>query len=210
MRVPGILVGLPRGRRAAVLCALAVAAVFGLGTGLVLALRPSPEPVRSPIAVELAALRAHEDGILGSAAPVEDGHYRVPIQVAMDLLVARPELLHSAFSAQALAADPLVAAGQQLFATKICFTCHSIDGTPLIGPTFKDMLGARREMPDGTTITVDEEYVRQSITAPLAGAAKGYVLGTMPPVVGGVTEQELAALVAFIRSVSPGAGGAAP
>ena len=54
----------------------------------------------------------------------------------------------------------------QLLETKECITCHSTDGSEGIGPTFKGMFGRATKLSDGSTITADDAYIRESIVNP--------------------------------------------
>ena len=62
--------------------------------------------------------------------------------------------------------------GQHLYQI-YCSGCHSIDGTPKTGPSFKDSWGNVRETDKGS-ITMDENYVRESIEYPNAVVVNGY------------------------------------
>jgi cytochrome c oxidase subunit 2 len=67
--------------------------------------------------------------------------------------------------------------GVDLLTVKGCVTCHSLDGSKLIGPSFKGLWGKTETVvTDGAerTITVDEAYVRRSIEMPAADLVEGY------------------------------------
>jgi cytochrome c oxidase subunit 2 len=70
--------------------------------------------------------------------------------------------------------------GEQLFVQNACATCHSRDGSTLPGPTFKGLYGRDEVMEDGTELTVDENYLRESILRPQAQIVKGYSNVVMP------------------------------
>lgn len=188
----------------------AIAAVLLVAFGV--AVLPSLEAqteVAAPTLAELADLRAQEEALLNSAEELEDGRYRIPIEAAKQALVENPDLLFAAFEKPTalpdFSSDPLVMQGKALFTSKICFTCHSTDGTPLLGPTMKDLFGHEVELDDGSKLTADEAYLRESLLEPNARTTKGFVPGLMPPVLGGMTEGELAALVAYMKALSPSA-----
>jgi cytochrome c oxidase subunit 2 len=99
--------------------------------------------------------------------------------------------------------DALVSIGKRLSATKGCVACHSSDGTRLVGPSFKGVYGLREIVTrDGEEyeITVDEDYLRRSIREPNAEIVKGYQ-ALMPPTDGLVTDDEIEALIAYIKSL---------
>jgi cytochrome c oxidase subunit 2 len=99
-----------------------------------------------------------------------------------------------------------------------CASCHTLDGSSSIGPSFKetyDLLaaGGTRELADGTTMAVDEDYVRTSILNPLAQIAVNSTTGTaypssMPAGIGNqLGPRKLEAMVRFIAQldeVAPG------
>src|SRR4051794_20899726 len=51
--------------------------------------------------------------------------------------------------------------GYRLLEAKECLSCHSIDGSEGIGPTLKGIFGRPEKMTDGSTITVDEAYLKE-------------------------------------------------
>jgi cytochrome c oxidase subunit 2 len=63
-------------------------------------------------------------------------------------------------------------AGQILVQRNACLTCHSLDGSRMIGPSFKGIWGREEEMQDGQKITVDANYIRESILQPMAKVVK--------------------------------------
>lgn len=127
--------------------------------------------------------------------------------------------LPSFASSQAKAAEPPAGAmaaggggarveqGRALADAKGCAACHTIDGSPRVGPTWKGLYGKTENMADGSTALVDEAYLRSFIRDPQARQVKGF-----PPVMPRIelSDEELAALVAYIQSLgSPPAQAAA-
>lgn len=90
--------------------------------------------------------------------------------------------------------------GEMLFAQKGCTACHQREagGAQLAGPNFSGLFGRQEQLADGTTVTVDEAYVRQSILEPRARVVQGFnpVMPTIP-----MSEQQLDALVAYLRTL---------
>jgi cytochrome c oxidase subunit 2 len=95
--------------------------------------------------------------------------------------------------------------GEKLYKSKACFTCHSIDGNPLTGPTFKNAFGKKERMQSGRTMTVDENYIRESILKPQANVVEGFQ-PVMPTYSGILNEREVDALVTYIKSLKTGQG----
>ncbi len=94
----------------------------------------------------------------------------------------------------------LIEQGAQLYKTHICFTCHSDDGSTRTGPTFAGIFGHKQELNDGSSVVVDEAYIRESLFNPGAKVAKGF-LPTMPSYKGRLTDREVDALIAYIKSL---------
>lgn len=90
--------------------------------------------------------------------------------------------------------------GARLYETKACVTCHSVDGSPGTGPSFQDIFGHEARMQSGETITVDENYLRESILNPKAKVVAGYQ-PVMPTYQGLLSSREVDALVAYIKSL---------
>jgi cytochrome c oxidase subunit 2 len=90
--------------------------------------------------------------------------------------------------------------GAELFKSKACFTCHSVDGSKSIGPSFKGKFGTMEIMRDGQQVQVDENYIRESILSPQAKLVAGYD-PVMPTYQGILKDQQIDALVAYIKSL---------
>ncbi len=94
----------------------------------------------------------------------------------------------------------LVEQGKQIYASKACIGCHSLDGTKMVGPSFKGIWGKMEELADGSTVKVDENYIRESLMAPSAKVVKGFN-PVMPPFAGQLQDSEVNAVIEFIKSV---------
>ena len=90
--------------------------------------------------------------------------------------------------------------GAKLYQAKACITCHTIDGTPNNGPTFKGVFGHKVKLSDGSEIVADENYVRESILTPTAKVVAGFQ-PIMPTFQGILKDAELDALIAFIKTL---------
>ena len=91
--------------------------------------------------------------------------------------------------------------GFQLYQVKGCVACHSTDGSPRVGPTFKGLLGKKEEVISGgkkETLVVDEAFIRKFISEPNVVHIEGY-----PPIMPKIsmTDEELTALVDYIKSL---------
>lgn len=61
-----------------------------------------------------------------------------------------------------------------------CIGCHSIDGTPGAGPTWQGLYLRQEQLTDGSTVTVDDEYITNSIYNPNAQIVAGFNPNIMP------------------------------
>jgi cytochrome c oxidase subunit 2 len=98
--------------------------------------------------------------------------------------------------------DPanVFAVGKRLYEKKGCSSCHTIDGSPRVGPSWAGIWGTRVTLADGSTATVDADYVKRSIVTPQAFQRPGFP-PVMPSFEGQLKPAELDALVAFIASL---------
>ena len=97
-----------------------------------------------------------------------------------------------------VSANPVLA-GEKLFAEKTCITCHVADGTGR-APSLNGLYGAKVLLADGSTVTADESYIRESILQPNAKIVAGYQ-PLMPTFQGQLTEEQILALTAYIKSL---------
>jgi cytochrome c oxidase subunit 2 len=95
----------------------------------------------------------------------------------------------------------LASAGERLFADLACNTCHRRDARGR-GPMLEGVFGHPVQLLDGTVVTADENYLRESILQPAAKVAAGFQ-PVMPAFQGLVTEEQLLALIEYVKSLSP-------
>jgi cytochrome c oxidase subunit II len=95
----------------------------------------------------------------------------------------------------------LAASGQSLFQQLGCPTCHRFD-TQGRGPNLTGIFGKPVQLEDGRTVIADENYIRESILSPAAKVVSGFK-PIMPVFQGLVSEEQLNALVEYIKSLSP-------
>lgn len=95
---------------------------------------------------------------------------------------------------------PLSATGEKVFAELGCVTCHRTDSQGR-GPNLQGVFGKPVQLADGRTVTADENYIRESILDPGAKVVNGFK-PVMPTFQGLVSEEQLNALVAYVKSLS--------
>src|SRR5215469_672918 len=96
--------------------------------------------------------------------------------------------------------QPLALTGEKLFSELGCVTCHRTD-TQGRGPNLVGIFGKPVLLEDGRTITADENYVRESILRPAAKIVNGYK-PIMPTFQGQISDEQLNALIAYVKSLS--------
>ena len=92
----------------------------------------------------------------------------------------------------------LAADGKALMDKLGCIACHSVDGSPKIGPTLKGYFGAKLVLEDGAAVVGSEERLRGSLDKPQP--LKGFP-PTMPAYADNVPEADRAALAAYVKSL---------
>src|SRR6202522_223758 len=101
----------------------------------------------------------------------------------------------------------LAASGESLFQQLGCLTCHRSD-TQGRGPILAGIFGKPVQLEDGRIVIADENYIRESILSPSAKIVSGFK-PIMPVFQGLVGEEQLTALVAYIKSLTLAPSGAA-
>ncbi|NVO03584.1 MAG: cytochrome c oxidase subunit II [Bacteroidetes bacterium] len=94
--------------------------------------------------------------------------------------------------------------GYKLVEKNGCFSCHSIDGAKLVGPTFKDMYGSSIDvMTNGTRhkITVDDEYIKNSILDPNKDVVDGYAPGIMKSYTGLIKDKDIPKISEYFKTL---------
>jgi cytochrome c oxidase subunit II len=93
---------------------------------------------------------------------------------------------------------PLAEVGAELYKKNACNTCHTIDGAPLVGPTFKGLFG-KTEQTSAGAVKVDENYLRESILKPQEKIVNGFAGKNMPAFV--LKDWKIDALIEYIKSL---------
>lgn len=107
------------------------------------------------------------------------------------------EWLASASSGDDLPLDKL---GEKLYASKACITCHSVDGSPKVGPSWKGLYGSKRQLKSGESVVSDENHIRDSILNPGAQVTAGFD-NVMPTYAGSLSDREIEGLIAYIKTL---------
>lgn len=90
--------------------------------------------------------------------------------------------------------------GKKLYVDKGCNACHSVDGSNMIGPTWKNLYMKKRVFTSGNSESADENYLRESIIYPNKKIVKGYS-PVMPSYAGLLSDRELDAIIEYIKTI---------
>jgi cytochrome c oxidase subunit II len=93
------------------------------------------------------------------------------------------------------------AAGQQMYESLGCASCHGANGEGGRGPALLGLFGGKALLSGNQTVQADETYVRESILNPQAKIVSGFG-PIMPSFQGQVNEEQLLQLVAFVKSLA--------
>ncbi|MCW8137644.1 MAG: cytochrome c oxidase subunit II [Planctomycetota bacterium] len=101
--------------------------------------------------------------------------------------------------------EPTIETGERIY-RQLCASCHNIDGPVGQGPNWRELAqllqaGGARTMTDGSSVVVDEEYIRESIMEPQARIAAGFQ-PVMPTFKGQLKEPHIGGLIAYIRTLA--------
>lgn len=92
------------------------------------------------------------------------------------------------------------AAGEQLYQSLGCVSCHGTKGEGGRGPALAGLFGKQVFLTNGQTVTADESYIKESIEDPSAKLVSGFG-PIMPTFQGQVTPEQVIQLTAFIKSL---------
>jgi cytochrome c oxidase subunit 2 len=96
------------------------------------------------------------------------------------------------------------ASGLRIMKNIGCIACHSLDGSKLVGPTFKGLYGHTATVITGGNerqVTVDDEYIKRSIYDPNADIVKGFNKGLMLPYEGQLTDSDIAQIIEYLKTI---------
>ncbi len=95
--------------------------------------------------------------------------------------------------------------GELLYSRMGCKACHTINGARLVGPSFKGVYGHEAKLRDGTTVAVDDDYIRESILYPNKKVVEGYE-PVMTPFLGKLNDKEIGAITEWLKTLSDHGG----
>jgi cytochrome c oxidase subunit 2 len=164
--------------------------------------------------------RIKQDAVPGQwttlrVTPTEVGDYRVRCaelcgysHAAMyaPVVVVEPDDFEAWVAGQEIEGPPTGAEtpaerGARLAQETGCLSCHSVDGSDMVGPTWLGLFGRQLQFEDGSTAVADEAYLLNSIRNPGDQIVAGYP-NIMPTAYGNLSDEDLNSLVEYIKSLS--------
>jgi cytochrome c oxidase subunit 2 len=94
--------------------------------------------------------------------------------------------------------------GLEVLQKTSCIACHSIDGTKIVGPTFKGFYGSTVEViTNGKThkVKADEQYIKESIIDPDKDIAVGFNKGLMKSYKTILKEDEIKKIIDYLKTL---------
>jgi cytochrome c oxidase subunit 2 len=83
----------------------------------------------------------------------------------------------------------------------LCITCHSLDGSRLVGPSFKGLWGRKEKLADGSEVQVDAAYIKESIWKPNAKIVAGYAPAMPAMYEGKLTDENLNDVIEYLKTL---------
>jgi cytochrome c oxidase subunit 2 len=115
------------------------------------------------------------------------------------VVVHRDQAAYDAWEAEGRGPElSLVEVGKKVYDEKGCSACHSVDGTPGVGPSFKGIWGKVHGLEGGGDVKIDEGYVRESIVTPGAKIVLGFQ-NVMPAIP--LEEREIQGVIAYLQNL---------
>lgn len=95
--------------------------------------------------------------------------------------------------------------GEVLYKTLGCSSCHSLDGSIIIGPSFKDIYGKKIKVVTAgkpREVVVDDAYISDSVRTPAKDVVENFPEGIMPNLSDQINEEQMNAIITFIKAQS--------
>lgn len=100
--------------------------------------------------------------------------------------------------------DSPTATGKRIMQNIGCFACHTLDGTKLVGPSFKGIWDTQRTVITGKEthqVLVDEAYIKSSIFDPNADIVEGFAKGLMLSYEGQLSEEDISNITEYLKTL---------
>jgi len=94
--------------------------------------------------------------------------------------------------------------GLTILKQNACISCHSLDGSKLIGPSFQGIYGRTETVVEEGTdseITVDDDYIKSSINEPNLQVVKDYTPGLMISYKEQLSDEDLNQIIEYFKTL---------
>lgn len=94
--------------------------------------------------------------------------------------------------------------GLEIIKLNACTSCHSVDGSKLVGPSFKGLFGAKRTVLTNSNeheVIANESYIKTSILNPNNDVVKGFNKGLMKSYKGVLKDEEITEITEFLKTI---------
>ncbi len=82
-----------------------------------------------------------------------------------------------------------------------CLSCHTIDGSSGVGPTWKGLSGSQVTLDNGTKVTADDAYLKESVVDPDAKIVNGFSNIMPTNFARQLSDSQISDIIAFIKSL---------
>jgi cytochrome c oxidase subunit 2 len=108
---------------------------------------------------------------------------------------------YNSFKDSTIGIDP---AGYLILRNTGCLACHTLDGTKLVGPSFKGLYGKEQLVTAGdktVTITADEKYIQNSVYDPDSQIVSGFNKGIMKSYKDILKESDIKIITDYLKTL---------
>lgn len=91
-------------------------------------------------------------------------------------------------------------AGEKLALQFGCLSCHAIDASKKVGPSWKGIYDSQRKLQGGAEVKADDGYLKESMLNPGAKIADGFA-NSMPSFQGKLDDQQVQSLIEYIKTL---------
>lgn len=94
--------------------------------------------------------------------------------------------------------------GLTLLKNNACLSCHTRDGSRLVGPSFKNLLGRAETIvkhDEEKEIVIDDQYISEKIKSPSSSNVIGYQSGLMIPYEKILSDEDIKQIIEYISSL---------
>ncbi len=126
--------------------------------------------------------------------------YKQQKKAAAEAQQKKQEAMQKAMSDTSQSTEQLASKGKQLYKSMTCATCHTVDGSNGVGPTWKGLYGSKVKLTNGKTVTANDKYLTESIMNPNSEVVDGFN-PVMPNLSDQLSAQDVKALISYIKSL---------